>query len=58
MTRFVALFYPPRKLVETSQSLSLYFSAPEIYGFHEDDTRTIESARADEVSLCKVEGEL
>lgn len=58
MTRFVALFYPSRRFVETSQSLSLYLSAPEIYGFHEDDTRTIESARADEVSLCKVEGEL
>ena len=45
-TRFVALFYPVRKFVETISlflSLSLFFSASEIYSLHEeDDMRTID----------------
>lgn len=53
-----SLLSPSKIGRDESVSLSLYLSAPEIYSFHEDDTRTIESARADEVSLCKVEGEL
>lgn len=60
MTRFVALFYPGK--FETSLSLSLSVLLKFIVSIATrmicEDDRFRESARADEISLCKVEGEL